>query len=108
MVALTLALGIGAAIALSPEGASLAIAIEGGVLLWQAGASREPLRFAVQGEIAQRRLSVGPSGTTVVAVASEGVTRAGETLVTYLWQPPNATPVARNAVGTGHCWNPAT
>ena len=33
-------------------------------------------------------------------MANEGVTRAGEVLATHFWQPPNATEVAKNPVGT--------
>jgi WD40 repeat protein len=35
----------------------------------------------------------------LVAVAKEGVTRTGDTLVTHVWQPPNTTAAARNEVG---------
>jgi WD40 repeat protein len=58
------------------------------------------MRFTVPGKVAHRYLAIGPSGATLAAVANEGVTRAGDVLATHFWQPPNATEVAKNPVGT--------
>ena len=93
--------GNATAIAFSPEGAFLAAATDDGVvLLWPTGMDQQPTRFTVPGKVAEHYLAVGPSGTTLAAVATEGVTRAGATLATHFWRPPNTTEVAKTPVGT--------
>ena len=81
--------GNATAIALSGEGTSLAIATDAGVVvLWQVATSTPPLRFDVRGIVRPGSLAVAPAGTTLTAIASEGVSRRGETLVTHVWKPP--------------------
>jgi hypothetical protein len=78
------------------------------VLLSQTGFSQEPARFNVLGVVAQGYLAVGPSGTTLVAVATESETRQGPKLVTYFWQPANETAAAKYPLGTNRSGLTAT
>ena len=88
------------AMALSADGASLAIATDAGlVLLWPAATSTTPTRFEVRGMVAAGSLAVGPSATTLLAIVDEGVSRRGQTLVIHAWKPADATEADRVPLG---------
>jgi len=94
--------GKATAIALNPDGGAVAIAIDNGtVLLWQTRAAQQPMRFTFRGSMSQHGLAIGSAGVSLSAVVSEGVSRAGERLVTYSWIPAKSMEAIKTTVGTG-------
>ena len=86
------------ALAVSPEGQALAVALQGGGLWWWADARTAPVRLNTPGEVPPGFLAVGTPGASVVAGVPGPANRAGQTWRVLRWQPPAAEPVANFAL----------
>lgn len=95
--------GEATAVALSPDGRALAVALrDGTVVVWPPG-DAPPARLTVKGEVEADALAVGPDGSIVAATAAGDSTRIGRPLVAYVWRLPGTTatttPVGANRSG---------
>lgn len=82
------------ALALGPDGQSLAMALQGGGVWWWSGSQAAPVRLKTPGEVPPGYLAVGTQGASVLAGVPGPVSRAGQTWRVLRWQPPAAEPVA--------------
>jgi WD40 repeat protein len=56
--------------------------------MWSAQPDSAARRFTAQATIGHDDLGVGPSGTALIAIATEGISRSGERFLTHLWRAP--------------------
>ena len=92
--------GQASALAISPDGQALAVALQGGGLWWWGDARQAaPVRLASPDGVSQGFLAVGAGGASLLAGVPGAITRAGQPWRVLRWHPPAAVAVADLALG---------